>query len=77
MYVQRTMSDIVSIVAQKMQQVAKRHLAVSSSLALLLSCCEVSDGSRVAAPTGGQSPVEWGEILSIHLSVHLSYIQGV
>ena len=34
------------------EPVVKRHLMVSGSLALLLCCFEVAEGSRAAAPRG-------------------------
>ena len=36
------------------QPVAKRHHMVSGSLALLLCCFEVAEGSRAAAPRGDE-----------------------
>ena len=40
---------------KKIEPVAKRHHEVSVSLALLLSCCEVSEGSRAATLTEDNS----------------------
>ena len=52
------------------QPVAKRHHEVSGSLALLLYCCEVSEGSRAVAPTGDKV-LQNGE--KFGPSIHESY----
>ena len=61
---------VMMIITEKKKQIAQRHQMVSDYLAMLLFIgLDLLLGSRAAAPMEGLSPVEWGEIPCVCMSI--------